>query len=462
MLPLRISVAALALMIACLPVTTPTSAASTTIGVDGSQRFQRVDGFGVNANPKNAKYGELAPAMDVLIDQMHATLWRVDIFGKSNWIDDPSHLNASYYSVVYETPDFQALWQTLSYLNAHGAQVILSASGVVPTWMGAGGKVIDQDQEDNYVEMLVSVLDYGRRVKGIPITMLDPLNETDNGPPEGPTVWQDQFDRIMAKLVTRLSAMGYGDVELLPPEPANVANADNFMPALLADPAVMARIRHFGYHSYSGVAGDVDGWIRSSAYSDRNFWMTEWSQSATDGFLDGGAIPKDEWQFSRTMTDDLLSLLQQGAAAALAWDAWDNVHEHCGCTAMSHWGQLTWNTETDTYTPKKRFFTNAQVFAFVPAGWQRVGASASDSNLHAVAFADSGGSQLTVVGHNPNASPISVGVTLSNLESIGSMRLYLTNVSQDLVRQPDVIVSGASLAVDIPPDSFFTLTTVTL
>jgi O-glycosyl hydrolase len=449
-----------ALSLACLPGTTGTSAASTTLRVDGAQRLQRIDGFGVNANPKNWTFSDLAPAIDILTHRLHATLWRVDIFGKSNWIDAPSQLNAGYYGVVYESPDFQALWQTLSYLHASGAQVVLSASGVVPTWMGAGGRVIDPDQEDNYVEMLTSVVDYGRRVRGIPITMLAPLNETDNGPPEGPTVWQDQFVRIMRKLVTRLSALGYGDVELVVPQTANVANADSFMPLLLGDPAVMARVQHFGFHSYSGQAGDVDGWIRSSAYPDRDFWMTEWSESATDGFLDNGAIPKDEWHFARTMTDDLLALLQQGASAALAWDAWDNVHEHCDCVATSRWGQLALDTATSTYTPKKRLFTNAQVFAFVPAGWQRIGATASDSTLRVVAFADPTGSQLTLVGHNPTSAAIGLDVTLANLERIDSLGWYVTGAAVDLQRQPDATVANARFAIDVPADSFFTVTTL--
>ena len=119
-------VVSLGLIVAGLPATPTTSAATTTVSVDASRRFQRMDGFGVNANPKNWNFSDLTPALDLLANDLQAKLWRVDIYGTTTWIDDPSHLNASYYSVIYESPDFQTLWRTLSYLNAHGAQVVLT------------------------------------------------------------------------------------------------------------------------------------------------------------------------------------------------------------------------------------------------------------------------------------------------------------------------------------------------
>ena len=195
----------------------------------------------------------------------------------------------------------------------------------------------------------------------------------------------------MDKLVARLHALGYERRPARRPQNANVANAVNYMPALLADPILMARVPHFGFHDYAGSSGDIDGWVKSGG-PGHNFWMTEWSQIATDGNLDEGNQVADEWLFARQMTDDLLALLGQGTTGVLAWDAWDNKSVHH--PAWTYWGLLCLSgggsspRPNGTYTPKKRFFTNAQVFAFVPAGWQRIAAGTSDPNILAVAFSD--------------------------------------------------------------------------
>jgi O-glycosyl hydrolase len=435
-----------------------TNAATASASVDGSRRFQRIDGFGVNANPKNWNFSDLTPALDLLTNQMHASLWRVDIFGTLTWIDDPSHLNASYYSQIYESPDFAALWRTLSYLNSHGAQVVLSGSGRVPAWMG--GTIIKADSENEFVEMITSVVDYGRRVKGIPIRLLSPLSEVDIGVPEGPFVDPTQYARIMRKTLARLHTLGYDDVRLIAPEISELSNADRYLEPLIADESVMAAVDHFGFHSYAGSAGDVPSLISSSRRSDRNLWMTEWSESTTDGFLDNGREVRDEWTFARTMTDNLITLLQQGASAALGWDAWDNVHEHCGCSATSRWGQLAFNASNATYSPNKRFYTNAQVFAFVPGGWQRIAANSSDANVRLVAFADPTSAQVTVVGHNANSTSTTLSMSLANVGAGGALRRFETNATDNMVRRPDVAVSNGNFAVDIAADTFFTFTTL--
>ena len=318
-----------------------------SISVDGGQRFQHIDGFGVNANPKNFTFSDLRSPIDLLVDDLHASLWRVDIDGNSNWIDDASQLNAAYYSTVYETPDFQALWQTLDYLNARGAAILLSASGVVPTWMG--GTYIAEDHEDQFVEMITSVVDYGRRVRGIPILLLSPLNETDIGAPEGPLVGPDQYARLLNKIHIRLHELGYDDVRLVAPEIANVDAAATYVDPIVQDPMLVGAVGHFAFHNYFGWAGHVDDLLAGFAYPDRTYWMTEWSEASTDGFLDNGHLVQDEWQFARSMTDELLALLQQGTTAALAWDAWDNVHEHCRCKALSHWGLLALDPSSNSY-----------------------------------------------------------------------------------------------------------------
>src|SRR5262245_34081570 len=61
------------------------AATAVTYGADGSVRFQRMDGFGVNANPDNWRGGELRPALDTLADTLNARIWRVEFDGFTRW-----------------------------------------------------------------------------------------------------------------------------------------------------------------------------------------------------------------------------------------------------------------------------------------------------------------------------------------------------------------------------------------
>ena len=58
-----------------LVLTGPAGAATVTI--DGTQTYQTIDGFGVNANHRSWTNNELQPVLDALIDQAGMTLFRV-------------------------------------------------------------------------------------------------------------------------------------------------------------------------------------------------------------------------------------------------------------------------------------------------------------------------------------------------------------------------------------------------
>ena len=52
--------------------------------IDGSQTFQSIDGFGVNANSASWKNRELRPAIDMLVDQLGVTIFRV-VVDNADW-----------------------------------------------------------------------------------------------------------------------------------------------------------------------------------------------------------------------------------------------------------------------------------------------------------------------------------------------------------------------------------------
>ena len=68
------------------------------ITVDTAARFQTVDGFGVNINSKYWRNGELAPVIDLLVKDLGATLFRLDCWGRADWVETEN---------FYESDEFQ-------------------------------------------------------------------------------------------------------------------------------------------------------------------------------------------------------------------------------------------------------------------------------------------------------------------------------------------------------------------
>src|SRR5581483_10836318 len=91
------------------------SHAATNTTINGSQKFQTIDGFGSNAIPKSWNNGGLKPTIDTLVAN-GVNLWRVDVLnGHTTWEStnddaDPNNFNWTYYNNLYGGSTFSDLW----------------------------------------------------------------------------------------------------------------------------------------------------------------------------------------------------------------------------------------------------------------------------------------------------------------------------------------------------------------
>jgi O-glycosyl hydrolase len=424
--------------------------AAITISVDGAQRFQTIDGFGVNANVASWNNGELRPALDLLVDQLGATIWRVVIdnadWESTNDNSDPNTFNWTYYNSVYTSAKFEELWSTIAYLNQKGINsgVMLNIMGPVAGWMG--GSRINSTAEDEWVEMIASLVYYGRVTRGLQIPLLAPMNEPDWDGIEGPRVDQWQYARLLRKLAQRLDSVGLSAVRLVGPDTAQVGTGVTaYMPELMRDSVVMAKVDHIGLHNYAGDSGGADAAIKKSAYPTRNFWITEVTNI---------------W--------DILTHMSQGPSAVLVWDAYDAVYNHAilagrGTTPPNDVGNgpplIAYNTTTRTYTPRKGFYECAQLFRFVSPGSQRVRATSSSSSLTLYAFTNATSGQFTIVGRSTSTSSQTLTGTLQNIAGVSALKFFQTTSSQNIQQGSDVAVSGGAFTATIAANAMFTLTT---
>ena len=428
---------------------TVSNTGGTALTIDGSQRFQTIDGFGISANAASWDNGELRPAIDMLMDQGGSTIWRVVMemadWEASNDDSNSNNFNWTYYNTVYSSPRFEELWSTLSYLNQKGitSTLMLNFMGRGPVWMG--GPDLPTAMEDEWVETVASVAYYARNVRNIQFGLFAPNNESDWDGIEGIRMDQSQYTRVMRNLSQKLDAIGLGDLRLIGPDTASIsAGVSSYMPAMMSDPILMAKLDHFAFHSYSGDSGGANAAIQNSAYPSTNFWMTELSNI---------------W--------DAMANVGQGAAAILVWDGYDSVYNHAilagrGTSPPNDAGNgpalLAYNTSTHVYTPRKPFYEFAQLFKFISAGSARVAATESNSSVTIFAFHHAVTGRVTLVGRNAASGNVTFSGTLRNLPAVPSFEFYRTDASVNLQRGSDVPVANGSFSFIAPGNSMFTLT----
>lgn len=434
------------------------------IKMDGARKFQLFDGIGVNANTRSWTGRELEPAIDMLIDSMHATIWRVVVETVEKWEEvndnsDPFSFNWNYYNTLYETPKFTKVWDMVKYLNARGINdnLMLNFMGFAPKWMDT--KVIEEKFEDEYVEMLVSFFYYALKTKGLRIGLIAPTNETEHHCcSEGPHLNAEQHARILHKLVARMESLQImGNIRIVAPDNANTAIAiKEFMPAMMKDTLLMSHVKYLGIHSYGGYHKGLTEYIQRSPYPHMPYWVTEWNAWCQG--CDEGILGEYNYTFASKSVNHLLDLLQHGAQAALAWEGYDSYYEHHAPSPFSYWGMLAYKPETKSYVPRPNFHAIQQVSRFVKPGAQRIFTSNLGDSIRTVAFFDSARHQLTLVGVNNTPRQLNASIMLSGLPPFEEMELYVTDDTRNVARIDQVSVKGKSFTAQLPASAIFTLT----
>ena len=445
----RISTAVLVLAILIAPFASVNyaSAANVTLTVDGSQTFQTIDGFGVNANSASWNSTELIPAIDSLIDN-GSTIWRVVIDNQdweaTNDDADPNNYNWTAYNSIYSSPKFEKMWSMIGYLNSRGVKVIICPMGKAANWMGGLVLTTTDPIKNEYAEMIASMAIYGQTQRGLQFA-LEPNNEPDIET-EGIRMSAPLQAEELNKIAVRLDAAGLSGMRMLGPSAGVISYAvTDFTNYMLDYPALMAHVDTYSYHDYNGTTANAANLINSSAYPTKKFYMTEFSQF-----------------------DDGMAMLGQGPQGMLVWDGYDSAYIHPldrngSTTAPNDAGDgpalLAYDSNNHTYTPRKEFYQFAQLFKYVPAGSIRIGNSSSHSDITSYAFRDNASSRVTIVGKNTGTTANTLSISLSNIGVPPTALSYFqTNSTSNMAPGADMAVVNGVATVIVPAGTIFTLT----
>jgi O-glycosyl hydrolase len=431
------------------------------IKIDAAKVLQQIDGIGVNANTRSWNGDELKPALDLLIDSMHSSIWRVIVETVEKWEDtndnnDPFTFNWDYYNKLYSTPKFEKAWSMIEYLNKRGIteNLLINFMGPVPEWMGK--KTVLPAFEDEYVEMIASFFFYAKNTRKLKFGLVSPTNESD-WRNEGPELDEIQYARLCRKLVDRMAALGMGDVKYVGPDPAGMGNGiKRYIPEMMKDKVLMNKVAHFGLHSYAGYYANADSALKNSPYPQSDFWITEWN-AWRDG-LDDGKVGVYDYAFASQSVDFMFDLLQHGATGCLAWEAYDSYYEHHAPSIFSYWGILEYHPATKKYTPRKHFYAIQQVSKFLTPGAWQIGVENKKDSLRILAFYDSATKKLIITGINNSIQPVSADVHLKNISAIDQFEFFHTSAGTNNFQHPDIKTSAQTFHVNIPAQAIFTIT----
>ena len=433
------------------------------IKADPSQRFQTMDGFGVNFNGTYFRDSQ-RPMIDLLVKDLGATLFRLDPYGLANWeaVNDNNDANVmdwEYYHDRYSIPEFEAAWAASRYLNSLGIRPYLTLSGTPPAWMlnedlnPPKFAVCSKDSKshlnpqmyEEYAETVVSLAMYARNTAHVDFQYFGPFNETDCYPAEGPRVDPEEMPIVLNTIAKRLKKEGLGDVKIVAAEQSQMRN--NYIEEILKNQELMPSVGAFSLHSYgdtNDAAPHVKA-VKESTYPDIPVWLTEYGE-----LDDLNQSAENEWRgFSLAAMRRALRAISQGVTAAVFWDAFDNYHEHY--PRMTYYGLFA--NHNHYYQPKKRYYAAKQLFHFVHVGAQRIGVEASSGMLLS-AFQNGDDGSVVVVGMQ-EGGPETVTVDLAGSE--GEWRVFQTTRRLNCELTGRTVIANGSAQVHLYRDSIYTL-----
>lgn len=454
------------------------------VGVNATKTITVTDGFGVNITPVQWRDGNLKSVINMLVDDLGATLFRFDCTGLADWLD-PSRRNTegqwpeTYLDSVYKTKVFKDAWATFRYLNSKGVEPFFNVSGRIPPGLGQPTDPKRLADFTGYARMIVSMLRWARDKENLKFSLVAPFNETDLGYPEGPKIEGKDLLLATQVVITELDAAGMKDIKLIAIDDA-YPKMDR-LEDVLSDTSLVNRLAVFATHTYgNGDIGENEPWfdaetdyarfsktIKNSSFRNSSVWMTEYGDLDQTGEIG--------YEFAWRSTRRLMKAFRDGFNAAIAWDAFDNFHEHD--TAWAKYGLLNTDTATWTYTPKVRYYAAKQVYRFVKPGWRMVEIITpqpatpdiyrtwhdSFRHIRILAFVSPDGSDYSILIMNGIESDTDLTITLDGISSTAlskSVRHFVTSRSEYCVQHKEAAREGKTINAILPANSISTLTTL--
>jgi hypothetical protein len=441
-----------------------------------------IAGFGVDGQPR--QWGtdgrNVKPALDLLVNDLGANFFRVEVNdGETDWEDvnddsDPKAFNWAVLDSDFNTKEFQDLANYVRELNKRGVNnVELALHGGLPNWMCAAPAQpdnvcysLDSAFEDEWVETALAPLVWLRTRAPYPqprFNLFSPFNEPEFSPPEGFKIDPvAQGASIIHKLVVRMNELPeLTGIQLVVSDSASEPGMITFRQAIQGDAVAQARLAATSFHRYSD-ASTWTTWNNSSP----PVWLTEFNSTWVQSCY------PTTWAMGMQAAGNLISALQNGVTAGLAWSDYDAPHVHqnnewqsFGLLATTYQGNSNlcgaFNDaqpsdaalDAMTYTPKPTYLALRHAFKYIRPNATPITMTATGGVL-AVAYKNADGT-VAVFGRSSSATNSTITLTMSNPPAYLTPRIT-TATTTDVVGSPSALAGGQGV-FSFPGFSVFTL-----
>ena len=431
----------------------PRKNATLTVMVDGSIKYQKIDGFGGSGAYwegllRNLQEPKRTEAASLLFSDLGLSIYRLRTWTKIEHVNDdgdPNHFNWEAFN--FDTDEDQ-VWNAIQARN-RGITKFIASVWSPPEWMKNTGKETNggyllPSMYREFAEWLAAYVIGYQTHHGINIGWISIQNEPNYVADwETCTYTSEQMRDVIKVVGAKFSAEGIS-TKIVIPETQGSSAAPEFISTIMSDPGAAQYVEVFANHLYDTDFFRPDERIsylqavaKYGALYNKPIWQTEYSYLETSE----AGTPR-EALFTAHHIHNVLTF--ENGSAYLVWELF--WYRGTGLISISQDGS--------NYAGTPKFYAVKQFFKFISPGSKRIGVVVNNPDILASAYIDERNGNVTIVAINKGKNPITTTFNLRNVAA-ASFKQYRTSASENCTYIGDIAVS---FNANLPPESITTFT----
>ena len=440
----------------------------TEVIVDGTQRYQTIEGFGTCLIAWVGRFRELYRTEEfqrIYVEGVGFNMLRVNMWGPTfeRQTEDWRQISCEDFDmgasngrarifvdfgrgILKINPGIKIIgtvWSPPAWMKLNKS-ITDNKSGAIRAgdYRGINNRV-DPKYYRHFCKWMVEYVKIHQKM-GVPFYAVSVGNEVQFTQSFESCVWDGKdYVTIIIMLREMLDAEGLRDVKIFGPETMTShlyeGGTGSYVKAIKDNERALKALDIFATHGYEdGIKAEMSA-TSSGKFLDlikdtnKPFWITE------------GGTGGHDWP----------EPIQEGIGNAL-----HNALVAGNCSAFVPW-QITENRKNthcimlmSTYTPKT--YTAMHYSRFIRPGARRIEARPGFGSIQVGAFLHNKDGVVTIVAINPNKSTERLSLTFKNLTGLTSLKVYRTSASENMQKADEVRVSNNKSAFDMTPLSIVT------
>jgi len=433
----------------------PSAVRAATVLMDGSVRYQTMDGFGTsvrvfddphvfeNFNPATGRAATVLTTaqQDQVLNRLYTDLKLTRVRPASpdttvgsgiepvNDNNNPNLTDLSKFNFDWKRLDAHVDY--IARARDRGADTFFLSPLSREAWMGT----TTANDVAEYSEWLLAQVKRSAE-RGVRLPFLSVANE----PSYTRNTMSGAFLRdVIKNLGPHLRAEGF-DTMFVTPDDVRSSNGASKAAIILADPAARQYVGALATHLYDESVTNVSQMKALAVQYDLPLWMTEF----TVGAMGTAGRPQGAFSWASLM-HDLISTYDVSAVDYL----WGFFGEWEG-NATTLISLNNSGSTYDGYTLNKPYYTMGQFSRFIEPGAQRIKADSSDAEVKTTAYLSD--TELVLVAINDSHASKEVTFDLGDIPAEQFNRVR-TSLTESWATLPSIAVDGSSFTATLPGNS---------